>query len=264
METLAKYRLENVLEGVTVLLTEDDPMNQFIAKKFLTKWGLDITVANNGQEAIDLIQSKKFQIVLMDIHMPVMDGTEAVRRIRAMEDSYFQTVPIIAFSAVIEEKEEALEMGMNDFTTKPINPADLQAKIIQYHLKTKVEDPGQRKLFIDFDVYTDGDDGFKHELITLMVGNLEELNITILNTRSNEDQNELHRITHKVKATLAMLNDCELSEIISVLEVMDVNEIGYKEVKNKFLNLNELVIANLRSEAEAANKGFALVRAKAA
>jgi CheY-like chemotaxis protein len=264
METLAKYRMENVLEGVTVLLTEDDPMNQFIAKKFLSKWGLDITVANNGQEAVDLIQSKKFQIVLMDIHMPVMDGSEAVRRIRAMEDPYFQSVPIIAFSAVIEEKEEAVERGMTDFTTKPINPADLQAKIIQYHLNTKVEDPAQRELFIDFNVYTDGDDGFKHELITLMIGNLEELNIAVLNTRSNDDKNELHRITHKVKATIAMLNDCELTEMISVLEAIDVNETGYKEVKNKFLNLNEIIIARLQEEAEAVNKDFVPLRAKAA
>jgi CheY-like chemotaxis protein len=176
MKSATQHRSENVLEGVTVLLTEDDPMNQLIAKKFLTKWGLQVKVANNGEEAVDMIQTKEFQTVLMDIHMPVMDGFEAVRQIRAMQHNYFQTVPIIAFSAVIENRGAAVEMGMTDFTTKPINPADLQQKIIQHHIKLSNNEPGERKLFVDFNVYTDGDDEFKHELIHLMIQNMHELN----------------------------------------------------------------------------------------
>jgi CheY-like chemotaxis protein len=264
MKSATQHRSENVLEGVTVLLTEDDPMNQFIAKKFLTKWGLQVKVANNGKEAVDMIQTKEFQIVLMDIHMPVMDGYEAVRQIRAMQDNYFKTVPIIAFSAVIENKDEAIEMGMTDFSTKPINPTDLQQKIIQHHIKLSNKEPGERRLFVDFDVYTDGDEEFKHELINLMIQNMHELNYAVEQTCYGHTSDILEKTVHKVKPTLCMLNDSELLDVISLLRETSPMKHVYAQVAQRYHEMMNLVISALIDEAEQASKVLVPVSAKAA
>ena len=84
---------------IRVLLVEDDIINHKMASRLLIKWGMEVTVANDGAEAISLIKGKKFTLVLMDLQMPDMDGCEATTIIRALDDPYYKTVPIIAFSA---------------------------------------------------------------------------------------------------------------------------------------------------------------------
>lgn len=122
------------METINLLLVEDNEMNQFITGTYLRKWGVKVTIANNGQEAIALVQSQKFDVILMDLQMPVMDGFESTRAIRSLNDPYFRSVPIIAFTAstLIDSKEKAVEFGMVDFITKPFNPTDLQEKINCY------------------------------------------------------------------------------------------------------------------------------------
>jgi signal transduction histidine kinase len=120
------------LHGVHVLLVEDNAINQVVAKKFLELSGMVVTIANNGQEAIDLLDTQPFNVVLMDIHMPIMDGIEATRRIRA--NSKYAAIPIIALTAdvVQEEREVCLAIGMVDFATKPIVPETLLATIAKW------------------------------------------------------------------------------------------------------------------------------------
>src|SRR5258705_10421129 len=107
---------------ISILLADDNVVNQFVAVKMLQRWGATVTVANHGQEALDLIGSKTFQLILMDLDMPVMDGYESTRRIRAMDGLYFKTIPIIAFSAseITDARAKAFHSGMTDFMTKPI------------------------------------------------------------------------------------------------------------------------------------------------
>jgi CheY-like chemotaxis protein len=233
---------------VNVLLVEDDAMNQFIAKTFLSKWGFQVVVANNGQEAVEQIKSRTFSIVLMDIHMPVMDGGEAASRIRAMEDQYFKSVPILAFSAVVVTKENAIAMGMTDYANKPINPSELKSKISQYVLAPMVDTSQSRKLNIDFNVYTDGDDEFKNELTSLMINNLNELEKSVNQVFETGGNEAFHRTIHKVKPTLGMLNDSEMTEIIDLLKVVDHHDEAFEELKKQFLSLNQQVIDALEKE----------------
>jgi CheY-like chemotaxis protein len=262
METSSQHRVQN-LTSLNVLLVEDDSMNQFIAKTFLTKWGLTVAIANNGREAVDMVQAKGFQIVLMDIHMPEMDGGEATRRIRAMADPYFKALPILAFSAVVESKEKANEMGMTDFTTKPINPSDLQSKINQYTNESAAQ-TACRKLNIDFDMYTDGDAGFKAELASLVVKNMYELEESILITYNENNTEHLYRILHKMKPTLAMLNDSEHAEVLGLLKEMNPTDTAYPEIISKFNIINRQIISALEEESRAGTPALALVSAKAA
>jgi two-component system, sensor histidine kinase and response regulator len=114
----------SALEGARILLAEDNDMNQQIAVELLHSAGMDVVVAGNGREAIERLEEPdaRFDMVLMDIQMPEMDGYEAVRRIRARQR--FADLPIIAMTAhaLVEEKQRAAAAGMNDYISKPIDP----------------------------------------------------------------------------------------------------------------------------------------------
>ena len=111
-----------VFDGQHVLLVEDNKVNQQIALNLLLDSGLNITLAENGQEALDLIVSQPFEAVLMDLQMPIMDGLEATRNIRKLDPPLFE-VPIVAMTAHAgtEHIEECMQVGMNAHTTKPID-----------------------------------------------------------------------------------------------------------------------------------------------
>ena len=115
-------RLAGKLKGRTVLLVEDNEINQIVAEEILVQAGLEVTIANNGREALACVKNKSFDIVLMDIQMPEMDGITATRAIR--DQQQYATLPIIALTAHArsEDKRLTLEAGMNDHITKPIEP----------------------------------------------------------------------------------------------------------------------------------------------
>jgi len=111
-----------VLQGLNILLVEDNELNQELAEVLLTSSGINVTIANNGQEAIDLLETSEFDCVLMDCQMPVMDGYEATRKIRSQDR--FQQLPILALTgnAMIQDIEKSQAAGMNDHISKPIDP----------------------------------------------------------------------------------------------------------------------------------------------
>jgi signal transduction histidine kinase/HPt (histidine-containing phosphotransfer) domain-containing protein/ActR/RegA family two-component response regulator len=125
--------------GERILLVEDIPINRTIAVALLQKVGLSIEIASNGQEALDRLEKENFQLVLMDIQMPVMDGLTATRRIRA--DSRWQALPIIAMTAhaTSEDQEQTRQAGMNEHLTKPIQPALLYATLARWLPPANVE-----------------------------------------------------------------------------------------------------------------------------
>jgi signal transduction histidine kinase/CheY-like chemotaxis protein len=122
------------LTGLKLLLVEDNEINTIIMKKFMTKWGIEPDIAINGIEALKLVESKEYDMIIMDLQMPEMDGYEATRMIRKMTTHNAKT-PIIALTASSESDviEETIKAGMNDVVTKPFNPAKLKEKI-QHHL----------------------------------------------------------------------------------------------------------------------------------
>ncbi|MDX2246057.1 MAG: ATP-binding protein [Bacteroidia bacterium] len=129
------------LNGLSVLVAEDNKINQVIARKFLEKWGIRTTVVNNGQEALDQIRKESFDIILMDIHMPEVDGIEATRILRKSEDPAIAHLPVIALtaSALEEEIKTIMEAGMNDIVTKPFDPLTLYQIIARYYTYEEME-----------------------------------------------------------------------------------------------------------------------------
>ena len=120
------------LSGHKILLVEDTPINQQIAYELLTNAGLNVSIANNGQEAIQKVNNEDFDLVLMDIQMPGMDGFEATHIIRA--NPKFKYMPIIAMTAhaMSGDREKCIKAGMNDHTPKPIDPDLLFNTILKW------------------------------------------------------------------------------------------------------------------------------------
>jgi PAS domain S-box-containing protein len=140
---LSKHRMSTVLghelmeqlarrKGAHILVVEDNEINQEIARELLQKAGMVVTVASLASEAFRALEEQKFDLVLMDIQMPEMDGLEATRHIRSFEQ--FATLPIVAMTAhaMESDRELSLAAGMNDHLTKPINPATLYHAITQW------------------------------------------------------------------------------------------------------------------------------------
>lgn len=119
------------LTGIDILLVEDNEMNVFVAKSFLQKWGAHTDVAVNGLEALEKIDTSRHKIILMDMHMPEMDGYEASQKLREMG----VTIPIIALTASIpkiNDERKLTDAGMNDIVIKPFDPKELLSKLLYY------------------------------------------------------------------------------------------------------------------------------------
>jgi two-component system sensor histidine kinase/response regulator len=135
------------LKGRPILLVEDNEVNQLVASKILRKAGFEVKIANNGLEALDMIQRHPFDLVLMDIQMPEMDGLTATREIRKMKG--FEDLPIVAMTAhaMSGDRDLSLAAGMNDHVTKPIDMPELFKALARWMPKSKEDlesaEPGQ-------------------------------------------------------------------------------------------------------------------------
>jgi len=118
------------IDDFRILLAEDNAINVLFMKKLFAKWNLEIAVAENGKKAIELLAENQYDVILMDVNMPVMDGLEATRHIRKME-GWQSKIHIIALTAEVspEMESEIRKAGMNDYMTKPFVPDELKAKI---------------------------------------------------------------------------------------------------------------------------------------
>ena len=143
-ETVEKHEIAEVAAPQIIdpnlefrlLLVEDHKMNQLVARKTLKKkWkNIDITIANNGQEAVDYLEKETFDIVLMDVQMPIMDGMEATNHIRTKMSEEISKLPILAMTAHahISKDEKYKEHGFDNFVLKPFEPEQLFGKIMMY------------------------------------------------------------------------------------------------------------------------------------
>ena len=129
-----KAKIPSESSSIHILLVEDNEMNMKVAKRFLERWDYNIDTAENGLEALKKYKTKNYDLILMDLHMPEMDGWEATRAIRKSNKVNSKNVPIIALTAdvMIEDLNKLYNMGMNDYITKPFKADELKSKIEKY------------------------------------------------------------------------------------------------------------------------------------
>ncbi len=120
------------IKGAKILLVEDNEINQEVAQEILKKAGLSVIIADNGEKAVALFQQEEVDAILMDVHMPVMDGFNATREIRKLKGGSW--IPIIAMTAdaINVKNDKSLDAGMDDYLSKPINPDKLYAALVKW------------------------------------------------------------------------------------------------------------------------------------
>ena len=137
---------ENVLNFTApkakIMIVDDNEMNRKVALGLLAPLKMQMDTAENGKQALDMICSKKYDLIFMDHMMPVMDGIEATAKLREMEDDYCKNVPVIALTAnaIVEAREKFYQAGMNDFVAKPIDLKDICSKIRKWLPKEYVSE----------------------------------------------------------------------------------------------------------------------------
>lgn len=120
-----------------ILIVDDNPINRMVAQKTVMRWGIKSDLAENGREALEMIGRKDYDLILMDLHMPVMDGYEATRQIRMLPDKKYKELPVVALtgSDLVVRKDMISDAGINDTVLKPFMPMDLFKKIKPFLIK---------------------------------------------------------------------------------------------------------------------------------
>ncbi len=123
------------LKGMRVLLAEDEPINQVVTKLQLEAWEILVDLAANGQEALDLAAKHRYDVILMDVQMPVMDGITATQKLREKETASDLHIPVIAFTAaaMVGDKERFLGIGMDDYISKPVEMKAMHELLSAYY-----------------------------------------------------------------------------------------------------------------------------------
>lgn len=236
--------------GFRILVAEDNIMNQKYISSLLTKWEIDFVIASDGKKAVEKAQSQQFDLILMDIQMPIMDGYEASITIRNTK-CLNQNTPIIALtaSAMLDQKSKAIAAGMNNFVTKPFAPNNLLSTLQQYIGKNNEADLQHDSSELPYEL--------DQISLTKLYGNDHETAADIFQTFLEEvlpgfhqlqklieeqDWENLNKQAKKLRPTLLMVGLSELeSEIVQIEELAlqepnmgTINPI-WKSFKNKLV-----------------------------
>jgi len=192
-------------QGMTILLVEDHPTNQRLAIGLLEKWGHRVTVASNGQQAIDVFADQRFDLILMDMQMPVMGGLEATQRIREQEALVgLRRTPIIAMTAAAmnDDRDACLAAGMDDYLTKPIRTRDLLERLLTWNPRAaKTHEPAPA---FDYAAALASADRETVESIASVFLDTWQRDLERLRkSRDEGDAAQVERTAHSFKGTLA-------------------------------------------------------------
>lgn len=234
------------LRNASILLVEDNEMNQVLAMELLLSNGLKATLAQNGKEAIEIIQETTFDAVLMDCQMPVMDGIEATRYIR--ETLRYCDLPIIAMTAnaMTGDKEKVLEAGMNDYITKPINVEvmfNTIAKWISSSVSPHLISPSISETKLSFPkipgINTDSGLARTEQSIELYLKLLHSFGKSIHNFETefnnSKDPKIRLRLVHTLKGNAASIGANLTASNALALEESILNNLEYSEIYDDFL-----------------------------
>ncbi|UPQ76116.1 response regulator [Chryseobacterium nepalense] len=212
-----------VLDGIRVLLVEDNELNQLVAENSLKHYNCLVTKADNGRIAVELLEKEQFDIILMDIQMPEMDGIEATQILR--ENMGVKT-PIIALTANAfkSEIDKCISIGMDDYITKPFAEESL-ITIIEKHIgRQKNQSDAVKVRAMPYDLtgiqkLGQGDEAFIKKIITLFITQTQEMIPMIDLAFNNQNFAEIARLVHKLRPSVEAVGIASISEEMRELEV---------------------------------------------
>ena len=270
VETEPDFSMDNPLE-LSILLVEDNKTNQLLAKTRLERWKCKVDIANNGIEGVKKAQQKMYDLILMDIQMPVMDGYEATKIIKNDISKKAAQIPIIAMTAYATNVDinRAKNAGMDDYIFKPFKPKELYTILEKYgkpskerNLKYANEANGGAetkavKKHIDLKFLYEETQGESSILILLIESFLKDFNefFEVVNKEfKHKNWKALYEATHKIKQSITMFGISEMGPIIHVLaqkfrEEKNLEDAGtlLNSCKEIFKYVNEELLFELKS-----------------
>jgi PAS domain S-box-containing protein len=229
-----KYNSEKTL---SILLIEDNNLNQKLASKVLEKQGFKCTIADNGRLGVEILQKERFDLILMDLQMPEMDGYQATTFIR---ETLQNNIPIIAMTAhsIVGEKEKCLKIGMNDYIPKPFDQDILFDKIIN---NTKKAEPKKLRNLVNLDYLksiSDGNTDFELDIIKSSLIKIPQDLLELKTGIHSNDEQKIRFWAHRLKSSFPILG-IDNKGIFSKLEYEDIsdsklNNILFEEVNGLF------------------------------
>jgi signal transduction histidine kinase/DNA-binding response OmpR family regulator len=221
-----------------ILVAEDNPTNQVVAQSMLERLDVDFALASNGEEVLEIVEKSQIDLILMDCHMPVLDGFEATRRLREKGKS----LPVLAMTANAfdDDEQKCLASGMNDFISKPVDLQTLREKIAK-HLP-KYRDFSSLPLnSLDSSVGVES----RRKVVRSFLSTTSVLKETISKAIQNKDLEELKRIAHRFKGASQTVGGNRLAEICKTLEQAESVDVVAKR-HDEILN----AISSLESQLE--------------
>lgn len=223
------------LNGISVLLVEDNEMNRMVAQNSLNYFNCEVVEAENGLEALECLENKKFDIILMDIQMPEMDGIEATKVIRT---KLKLETPIIALTANAfkTEIEKCKKAGMNDYVTKPFDEAILIETIAKHTVKKTIVVAKENIIMDNQKLYnlnslnalSRGNDDFVFKMISIFIEQTKDTIDKVELALESDNFKEVSKLIHKIKPSVDGLGVSSISNEIKLLEKI-ANESNDKE-----------------------------------
>jgi CheY-like chemotaxis protein len=252
------------LQDVSVLLVEDNKVNQRLAMHVLKKAGCEIDIAENGLIAIQQLLNKSYDVVLMDIQMPEMDGYEATQYIRTQLQPPLSQIPIIAMTAhaISTESVKCMKVGMNDYISKPfdsvnlINKIAMQVKEKSYYEMNVEEEKAEASTkpleeVIDITSLShsyDGDSELITEIITIILQESPDNQQELLSYSTQKDWQNLKKLSHRIKTSYGIVGAVELQEILVMIESACSGESIEEEEVKAYVALAAELISRVTDE----------------
>ncbi len=266
LATYNKEAVADALKGAHILLVEDDLLNQEVAATFLQRMGVNVSIANNGQEAIEVLHREPFDCVLMDIQMPVMDGLNAVKLIRS--DASLANLKVIAMTANASnsERDHFLALGMDDFISKPFDPTTLYTTIAKYlsaRSKSNVTDfiaptPDTeisngttlegKDCMSDVPILVELFDNEPNEIREFISKSLVSLREDVARIEAAialKDMSEVRAIAHRIYSPAQMIGAIEFADICNVLRQSENSERA-----QRFVNQSSQLLQDMEQKFE--------------
>lgn len=270
LRDIYRHYTQDQEKKASILIVEDNIINQKVAQEIITRFGLKSDIVSNGAEAVKALASVPYDLVLMDIQMPVMDGIEASRAIRSPDSGVMNSqIPIIAMTAYALEgdREKCLEAGMNDYLSKPVNPQAMAKALerwLPHHglpveeliMETKTENGnsdssscGRKKVSV-YDreamlIRTMGDEIVAHKILEAFIAEFPGMIDTLITSVSKGDTVSAERMAHTIQGSAASVSCDTIHEIALKMQ---------KAGREGLLSEIEAMIPDLKEQLEKVKK----------
>ncbi len=259
--------LKHSLKDLKVLLIEDNDINRLYAINILKKWNCIVDGAENGFIGVEKLKSDNYDIILMDVQMPIMDGYEATRTVRKLSDESKSKIPIIALTAnaIKGDIDKCKAVGMNDYLSKPFHPEALFKIITKYIGVEKKNNELAKKEIRNIDKITnltylrsvcDGDLNFMNDMVQAFITNTPVAMNELQKASDHSDWEQVSKLAHKLKPSITFVGLEKAKSLIKKIEESAKEKTGTDQIPNKINELSSLSQKALIELRDALDKKF--------